>query len=96
VGGGTRMPRLSTMFKDKFKTSEILNNINPEEVLAIGAAIQASLLQGRDDIVLDSTVCDLDCLSKNIGVKVVENNNERLEVLLPKSTPVPIRKGQNI
>jgi len=92
VGGGARMPRLLQMFKTKFKTSEVLNHINPEEVLAQGAAFQASLLQGRDDTAIDSASCSLDALSKNIGIKVVEDNIERLEVMLSKFTPVPARR----
>ena len=93
VGGGTRMPRLVDMFKSKFPTSEILNNISPEEVLSVGAAIEASLLQGRDDIKLNTPLCPLQCLSKNIGIKILGDDGlERFEVLLPKHTPAPARR----
>jgi len=93
VGGGTRMPKLVEMFKSKFTNSEILNSISPEEVLSVGAAIQASLLQGREDIKLNTPLCPLECLPKNMGVKTIgEDGSEHLEVLLPKHTPVPSRR----
>lgn len=93
VGGGTRMPKLVEIFKSKFPNAEILNSISPEEVLSVGAAVQASLLQGRDDITVDADACCLQCLPKNVGIKVLgEDGKECLEVLLAKFTPVPARR----
>ena len=94
VGGGTRMPKLVEMFKSKFPTTtEILNTISPEEVLSVGAAIEASLLVGRDDIKLKTPLQELQCNPKNIGIMVMDaDGNESLEVLLPKHTPSPARR----
>jgi len=93
VGGGTRMPKLVQMFKTKFPNSELLNTISPEEVLSVGAAVQASLLQGRDDIAVNTDACLLQCVPKNVGIKILgEDGSEQFEVLLPKFTPVPARR----
>ena len=93
VGGGTRMPKLVELFKTKFPQTELLNTISPEEVLSVGAAIEASLLVGRDDIKLNTPLCELQCLQTNIGIKTIDaNGNERFEVLLPKCTPSPARR----
>ncbi|XP_065670677.1 heat shock 70 kDa protein 14 isoform X2 [Hydra vulgaris] len=93
VGGGSRMPRLVQLMKNKFDSSEILNTIHTEEVLAQGAALQAGLLQGRDDT-LNTDVFNLNCISKNIGIKLA--NDDKLYILLNKNTPVPVKRSANL
>ena len=46
VGGSTRIPKVQEIAKEIFKTDEIDKSINPDEVVAIGAAIQGGVLQG--------------------------------------------------
>ncbi|MFQ5795116.1 MAG: molecular chaperone DnaK [Candidatus Bipolaricaulia bacterium] len=53
VGGSTRMPKVQEMLIERFSESKINKGINPDEVVAVGAAIQAGILAGEvDDIVL--------------------------------------------
>lgn len=94
IGGGTRMPKLQQMFRDMFSESEFLTSIPPDEVVATGCALQAGLLQGRDDINLDSTTSSLDCVARNIGIEVQENGETRFDVIIPKNTPVPARRSR--
>ena len=43
-GGSSKIPKLQSRIKSLFEDAEILNTINPDEVIAVGAAKQASLL----------------------------------------------------
>ena len=43
-GGSSKIPKLQSRIKSLFENAEILNSINPDEVIAVGAAKQASLL----------------------------------------------------
>ncbi|XP_057313032.1 heat shock 70 kDa protein 14-like [Hydractinia symbiolongicarpus] len=92
AGGGSNMPRLINLVKERFKSSEFLTKYSPEELLARGAALQAALLQGREDINASSP--SLQCLSKNIGIKISKDGNEQMEVIINKNTPVPTRRSR--
>ena len=61
VGGSTRMPRVQEIAKEIFKTDELDRSINPDEVVAMGAAIQGGVLQGdvKDVLLLDVTPLSL-------------------------------------
>ncbi|PAV80709.1 hypothetical protein WR25_03315 [Diploscapter pachys] len=48
VGGSTRIPRIRELIKEKFPLAEILQNVNPDEAIAIGAAIYAAQLERKD------------------------------------------------
>ena len=49
VGGSTRIPKIQTMLSDFFNGKEVCKNINPDEAVAFGATVQASILQGIKD-----------------------------------------------
>jgi molecular chaperone DnaK len=61
VGGSIRIPRVQQMAKDIFRTDKLDLSINPDEVVAIGAAIQGGVLQGevKDVLLLDVTPLSL-------------------------------------
>jgi len=95
IGGGSRMPRLIKLFTEKFPSSEMLNSINPDEVISNGAALQAALLAGREDITsINNCTTKLDCFSRNIGLKTKQDDKEILEIIISKNTPVPLRKSK--
>ena len=85
VGGQTRMPKIQEEIKNLFK-KEPNKEINPDEVVAIGAAVQAGILQGevRDVLLLDVTPLSL-------GIETLGGVNT---VLISKNTTVPTSKTQ--
>lgn len=80
VGGQTRMPKISQAVKDYFG-KEPHKDINPDEVVAMGAAIEAGVLQGevRDILLLDATPLSL-------GIETLGNV---MTVMIPKNTTIP-------
>lgn len=85
VGGQTRMPKIHEELKDLFG-KEPNNSINPDEVVAIGAAIEAGILQGevKDVLLLDVTPLSL-------GIETLGGVNT---VLISKNTTIPTAKTQ--
>lgn len=85
VGGQTRMPLIQKRIKELFN-KEPNKNINPDEVVAIGASIQAGILQGevRDVLLLDVTPLSLG----------IETYGAVLTTLIAKNTTIPTKKSQ--
>ncbi len=85
VGGSTRMPMVQD-FVRKFFGKEPAKDINPDEAVAIGAAIQASIIKGETkDIVL------VDITPLSLGVEVMGGMTH---VLIPRNTPIPTQKSE--
>ncbi len=85
VGGQTRMPKIQEEIKKLFGR-EPNKSINPDEVVAIGAAVQAGILQGevKDVLLLDVTPLSL-------GIETLGQVNT---ILIPKNTTIPTSKTQ--
>ncbi|KAB0397599.1 hypothetical protein E2I00_005496, partial [Balaenoptera physalus] len=69
-GGSSRIPRLQQMIKDLFPTVELLNSIPPDEVIPIGAAMEAGILIGKENLLVEDTL-KIECSAKDILVKLV-------------------------
>jgi len=85
VGGQTRMPKIQEEVKKLFD-KEPNKEINPDEVVAIGAAVQAGIIGGemKDVLLLDVTPLSL-------GIETLGGVNT---VLISKNTTVPVAKSQ--
>jgi molecular chaperone DnaK len=85
VGGQTRMPKIQEEIK-KISGKEPNKSINPDEVVALGAAIQGGILRGDTKEVLL-----LDVTPLSLGIETLGGVNT---ILIPKNTTVPTEKKQ--
>lgn len=84
VGGSTRMPLVRRRVAEFFG-SEPLSDINPDEVVAVGAALQAeALTRGSDTLLLDVTPLSLG----------IETMGGIVEKVIPRNTPIPVAMAQ--
>jgi molecular chaperone DnaK len=85
VGGSTRIPKVQELVKELFG-KEAHKGVNPDEVVAVGAAIQAGVLAGdvKDVLLLDVTPLSL-------GIETLGNV---LTKLIERNTTIPTRKSQ--
>ncbi len=86
VGGQTRMPKIVEEVEKLFNGKKVNQSINPDEVVAMGAAIQAGILQGdvKDVLLLDVTPLSL-------GIETLGGVST---VLIEKNTTIPASKSQ--
>ncbi len=90
VGGSTRIPKIQELLSNYFNGKELCRNINPDEAIAYGAAVQAAILSGTHDKVLDSLVL-LDVTPLSLGV---ETAGGIMTKLITRGSTVPVKKTQ--
>jgi L1 cell adhesion molecule like protein len=93
VGGSTRIPKVQKMLSEFFDGKELCRSINPDEAVAYGAAIQASILCGGTD---DKRLVDMllrEVTPLSLGVETEDNCT--MSVVIPRNTAIPTKKVKN-
>ncbi|KAL9099443.1 MAG: hypothetical protein Q9163_005055 [Psora crenata] len=88
VGGSTRIPKVRSMLEEFFGGKKVSQNINPDEAVAFGAAVQGGVLSGAEgtrEIIL------MDVNPLTLGI---ETTGGVMTKLIPRGTSIPTRKSQ--
>jgi heat shock protein 5 len=93
VGGSTRIPKVAELLEDFFNGKKASKGVNPDEAVAFGAAVQASIFSGKNRLL--DTACFIDLLPLTLGI---ETSGGLMSKLFPRDTVIsvldPTKKSQ--
>ena len=90
VGGSSRVPKIQKLLSDFFNGKELCKSANPDESIAIGAAIQGAILSGDKSESLNQILL-VDVAPLSIGIETAGNV---MTVMIPRNSAIPIKKSQ--
>ena len=90
VGGSTRIPKIQKLISEYFNGKELCKSINPDEAVAYGATVQASILVGNTN---DQTkdILLLDVIPLTLGI---ETSGEIMSALIERNSTIPCKKTE--
>jgi molecular chaperone DnaK (HSP70) len=89
VGGSTRIPRIRELVREFLDGRELTKNINPDEAVALGAALRAAMLIGAPAL-QQKMVIDVAPLSLGLEIQ-----GRRMHVIIPRNTRLPAKKSES-
>ncbi|XP_011092383.1 luminal-binding protein 5 [Sesamum indicum] len=90
VGGSTRIPKVQQLLKDFFDGKEPSKGVNPDEAVAVGAAIQGGVISGEGGEETDKIVL-IDRTPLSLGIETVGGVMTKL---IPRNTVIPTKRSQ--
>jgi endoplasmic reticulum chaperone BiP len=90
VGGSTRIPKIQELIKDYFDGKEPAKNINPDEAVAYGAAVQGALICGDASVGAKNMII-IDMTPLTLGIELVGGVMGKV---VPRGTSIPTKKSE--
>ena len=87
VGGSTRIPKIQEIVKNFFDNKELNKTINPDEAVAIGAAIQGAIFDGVENDDLEQLVL-LDVAPLSLGIETIGN---KMSFVINRNSKIPYK-----
>ena len=91
VGGSTRIPKIQSMLTEFFNGKDLCKNINPDEAVAYGAAVQAAILTGMDKSQKLDDLLLMDVAPLSLGL---ETSGGIMTALIKRNSTIPTKKSQ--